>query len=81
MATGVPIISTNVGMAQDVIMNGINGFITEVENIEQIYNYAIKILNNRELKEEFIKNGLESVKKYDWKNLVREYYLKIYKGL
>ncbi|MFX1385273.1 MAG: glycosyltransferase family 4 protein [Promethearchaeota archaeon] len=81
MATGVPIISSNVGMTPDIIKHGINGYIAEIGNVEQIYEYSCELLKNIELKEKFIKNGLEMVKKYDWKNLVKDYYYKIYKNL
>jgi len=81
MATGIPIISTNVGMASEIITHGINGFIAESENIDQLYQYTIKLIESSELKEKFIKNGLNIVKKFSWEELAKKYYTKIYRSL
>ncbi len=81
MATGVPIISTKVGMAPEIIKNEFNGFIADIDDINQIIVYAEKIMTNDELRNSLIRNGLESVKKYDYIKISKQYYSKIYKHL
>ena len=81
MATGIPLITTNVGMASYVIKNGVNGFITDVENLDQIYIHAKNLLTNNELRAQFIKNGLNIVQDYSWEKIINKYYLKIYQNL
>ena len=44
MATGTPIVTTKVGMAPYLIENGFNGFVTDIEDIEQLYQYSVEIL-------------------------------------
>lgn len=78
MACGVPLISTKVGQAPDIIQNGKNGFLVEVEDRKNILIYASNILDNKKLKERLIKNGLKTVKKYELKKIAREYYKKLY---
>ncbi len=81
MACGTPLISTKVGMAPDVIQNGENGFLVDIDDIDTLYNRACEIIENDNLKNSFIKNGLNTVKKYDWRYIADMYYEKIYKGL
>ena len=80
MATGVPIVSTNVGMASYFIQNAINGFITMIEDIEQLYKYSVDLLENKDLREKITANGLKTVKKYSWENIAKLYYYKVYKN-
>lgn len=81
MATGVPIVSTKVGMAPEIIKNGFNGYLTEIEDIELLYQYSKKIITNKELQQKIINNGLKTVKNYDWELIAQKYYNKIYKQL
>lgn len=81
MATGVPLITTDVGMASKIIKHRFNGFITEIDDTEQLFRCSMEILNNSELKETIIKNGLKIVKSYSWEKISMQYYQKIYKKL
>jgi len=81
MATGVPIVSTKVGMAPEIIKNGFNGYITKIEDIELLYQYSKKIITNKKLRQKIINNGLKTVKNYDWELIAKKYYDKIYKRL
>ena len=81
MATGVPIVTTNVGMAPDLIKQGVNGFITEIEDIDQLYQYSNDILKDKELREILIKNGIKTIQEYTWEKVAKQYYQKIYKKL
>ncbi|MFX1256311.1 MAG: glycosyltransferase family 4 protein [Promethearchaeota archaeon] len=79
MATGVPVVSTKVGMVPEVIESGKNGLITEIDDIDQLLVETLRLINNEELRQSIIANGLEIVKKYDWEKIAKQYYLKIYK--
>ncbi len=79
MATGVPIVTTNVGMAPYYINNGENGFITEIEDVEELYINSVKILEDKELRERIILNAFETVKQFSWENIAKQYYDKVYK--
>lgn len=80
-ASGVPLVSTKTGMATDVIKDGKNGFLADVEDIISLADKAEKILNDVELKHRFIKNGLKTVKDYSWQNITDQYYEKLYSKL
>ena len=79
LATGVPIITTNVGMASYIIRNGENGFISPIEDINQLFQFSKKVMEDRQLREKMINNGLKVIKEYSWENITKNYYLKIYK--
>jgi len=78
LATGVPLVSTRVGLAPDIIINRTNGLLCEADNIESIYNSCYDLLGNKIDKEQMILNGLESIKNYDWQFITKRYYKQIY---
>lgn len=78
MACGIPVISTNVGMAPEIIKNGKNGFITNIEDVKSLSNYASEILENEDLKNTIIENALKDVKNYSWQKTSNQLFEKIY---
>ena len=78
MACGVPLISTKVGMAEDIIIDGQNGYLVDIEDVDTIYNRACTLIENKELRLKFINSGLKTVINYDWLNIANQYYEKIY---
>ncbi len=81
MATGVPLVSTKVGMAPEIIKQNFNGFIAEIDNVDQIYHYALKIIEDKNLRKKIINNGLKVITSYSWEKIAKKYYYKIYKEL
>lgn len=79
MASGVPLISTKVGMAPDVIQNGINGFLVDIDDVEMICSQAHYIINNNAIREKIINNALETIKTFDYKLLANLYSAHLYK--
>lgn len=77
MATGVPIISTKVGMAPDIIVEWKNGATCNVEDISCLYKKAKRILSDKKLRHTLIENGLKTAEEHDWKNIVKQYYDKL----
>ncbi len=77
-ATGVPVISTKVGMPADLIRHRENGMIADIEDVQGLTDHAIALIENKVLREECRKNALEEVKKYDWTLISEAYYQKLY---
>lgn len=73
LACGVPVVTTKVGMAPEIIDHNSNGYIVEQEDVEGLYKYACKILDNKETSDKFSINGLNTIKKYDWKKISEKY--------
>ncbi|MCG8569105.1 MAG: glycosyltransferase family 4 protein [Spirochaetes bacterium] len=78
LASGVPVISTKVGMCPDIIQKGHNGFI--VDNHSEIVKYAEKFFDSPDQTNSCIKNGLKTVLDYDWQVIAKRYYDDLYSG-
>lgn len=66
-ACGKPVIGVDVGAVSEICQNGINGFLCETDNVEQIAESIHKVLTNKKLAKEFSKKGLEIIKRHDLK--------------
>jgi len=78
MATRVPLVSTKVGMAKDIIKDGHDGFLVEINDVDRMYRAAEKILSDREIASKLTINAESTVRNYSNSKLAEEYYNKIY---
>ena len=77
MAIGVPLVSTNVGMASDFLVDNINGALVQSFEPEEIAKKSIKILSNQS-KDNLIKQARSDVMKADWKVVADMHWEKVY---
>lgn len=80
-ASGIPIVSTKVGMVQDIAKNGTDILLTEIEDVDDIAEKAKSILTNENLREQLIEQGLKSVTNYSWDKIAKRYYNELYSKL
>lgn len=78
-ATGVPVVSTRVGMPADLIKHGENGMLSEVEDVEDLTNHAVELIENATLRETCRRQALEDVSQYDWSLIAERYYHELYR--
>lgn len=78
MATGVPIVSTKVGMASDIIKENYNGLLAEIEDEKVLSEKAARIIEDKKLTERLVNNALDTVKNYAWEEIAKEYSDRIY---
>lgn len=79
MAMGVPVISSNSGGLPEVNFNGISGYLSNVGDVGEMAENAIKILTDDSTLNEFKARALETAKQFDIKNILpmyEELYLK-----
>lgn len=81
LACGVPIVSTRVGMAPDVVIDGENGFLADVSDREGIARKVDCLIENEIMRQHFISSGLKTVKHYDWDIIADRYYNNLYAPL
>jgi glycosyltransferase involved in cell wall biosynthesis len=75
MATGTPIIASKCGMAEDLLIDGVNGFLTEIGDSKQAAEASLKVIFAKESElSKILKNARKDIIKYDWK-LISEIYL------
>jgi glycosyltransferase involved in cell wall biosynthesis len=79
MACGVPVVSTRVGMSADLIRNGQNAMISEIEDVESLCAQCIRLIENDELRSSIVKTALEEIPNYTWNRIAGRYYNEIYK--
>ena len=77
-ASGVPVVSTKVGMVPDIAQDVNNVLLTEVEDVDGITKQAIRLIEDDNLKERLTQNALGGVKKNSWDNIANRYYKEIY---
>jgi N-acetyl-alpha-D-glucosaminyl L-malate synthase BshA len=78
MACGVPVISSNTGGLPEVNIQGVSGFLSDVGNVEEMAENAIKILKSDEELAKFKKQAIEAAMIYDTEKIV-PLYEKLYK--
>lgn len=81
MASGVPLVSTRVGMAPDIIKDGYNALLAEVDDVKMLSENALKIIKNKNLANQLANNGFNIIEDYSWERIAKEYYEKIYSKL
>lgn len=81
MSCGVPLVSTRVGMAPELIIDGQNGYLTDVGDVGSLYHKACAVIESQLIKSNFCSNGLETVRRYSYDLIVKIYWEKIYSKL
>lgn len=77
MAMKVPVISTNTGGLPEVNLHGKTGYVSNVGDVDDMANNAIKLLSDDKLLNEFKVNAYAQAKKFDI-NAVLPMYEKLY---
>ena len=70
MACGCAVVATDCGGTRDIICDGVNGFLVEVGNVDQIVDRVLLLLDNKKLRENISLKAKETVKKFTWTNTV-----------
>ena len=73
MACGVPVISSNSGGLPEVNLNGVSGYLSDVGEVEEMAENALKILKEDEVLAKFKKNALHVAENFDIKNILPIY--------
>jgi N-acetyl-alpha-D-glucosaminyl L-malate synthase BshA len=73
MAAEVPVISTNAGGLPEINIDGYCGYMSNVGDVEDMSNNAIKILQDEKTHLQFKANALAQAKKFDIQHIVPQY--------
>ena len=73
MASGVPVISSNSGGLPEVNFEGISGYLSDVGNVDEMAENAIRILKDDTVLKQFKDNALATAKQFDIKNILPMY--------
>lgn len=78
MACEVPVISSNAGGIPEVNVHGVTGYLSNVGDVADMANNAIKMLENEEVLKTFKHNALQRAKEFDLDKIMNDY-LEIYR--
>jgi L-malate glycosyltransferase len=73
MAEGVPVISSNTGGIPEVNEHGVSGYLSDVGNIDEMSKYAIHLLSNDGLLQQFRGQALAQAHKFSLKEVLPMY--------
>lgn len=80
MSAGLPILSHRVGSLPELIEEGVNGFLFEEDEIEQMSEKINELALNKNLRDKIAKNNREKAKKFLWDNILVRY-IELYENL
>ena len=78
MASGIPVVSSPVGMSVDLIKNKFSGMISKNFQFNNISKLIIEIIEDKKLKSKIIKNGLLIADEVSWDRVSRKHYQDVY---
>lgn len=81
MACEVPVISTNTGGIPELNIDGVTGFLSNVGEVDDMANNALKILQSDEVLERFKKSALKQAEAFDLNIILpqyEDYYKQVY---
>lgn len=67
---GVPVVTSNISSMPEVAGKG--ALMVDPNSIGDIFRAITKIIDNKEVREELIKEGFKNVKRFSWKKVVQE---------
>lgn len=73
MSCSVPVISSNVGGLPEVNIHGETGYTCDLDDIECMGRYAVKLLGDDELHDQLSKNARKHAEKFEMCNIVSRY--------
>jgi len=80
MASGLPIVMTPTGGAEELVEDGKNGFLVEFKNSQDIANKIEKLITDPELVDRMGKRSREIAEKMSWENVAKDY-VELYKKI
>jgi len=66
MASGTPVVGTNVGGIPEVVRDGSNGLLVPPADSNQLEKAIERIVSDADLQETFARNGIETCKAFSW---------------
>lgn len=73
MACGLPVIATDAGGTRDIVKDGINGFIVNVDDEDGIKEALLKLIDNKVLRKSYSVKSREIAKQWSLENCTRGY--------
>ena len=73
MALGFPVVSTNAGGMPYLIINGKDGLLVEINDVDEMANQIIRLISDSELVGELSRNARIKAEQFDWEVIKKEW--------
>jgi glycosyltransferase involved in cell wall biosynthesis len=74
MASGTPVIATDVGGVSDIVVDEYNGFLVPEKSPQEISNKIIELFSNKDIMIKFRLNGIKTInEKFSWNSISEEF--------
>lgn len=81
LASGTPLVSTRMGLAEDVATDGKDALLADVDDVDQLSKHLAALIENKELRRKLVERGLERIQLFDWPKIAARYYHEVYAPL
>jgi glycosyltransferase involved in cell wall biosynthesis len=75
LASGVPVVSTDVGGVPFLVEDGKTALLVPPRNPEQMAVAVLRVLRDESLRDRMVENGLEHARRFAWKSVRNELFL------
>jgi phosphatidylinositol alpha-mannosyltransferase len=78
MASGTPVVATDIAGYSSVVTNGLDGLLAKVRDRRSIADALLTLINDKAQRQRMAQNGLATAQKYSWDNVsgqVNDFYL------
>ncbi|GCD81088.1 glycosyl transferase family 1 [Parageobacillus thermoglucosidasius] len=72
MASGKPLVVTNIRGSRDLVKHGVNGFLVNLEDNESLIESIVKLINDKKLREQMGQASLNEIQPYSLTNVLHE---------
>lgn len=80
MASGLPIVTTDVAGNKEIVEDRKNGILVKPKSSAEVADAAVNLLTNRNLRAKMKSNNLRKTRNYDWKK-VAKMFIKTYESV
>lgn len=77
MASGAPIVASNIAGIAEAVVDGQNGYLVDPKNVEELHNGIMKLLGDTNLRSAFSKSSISLARKFDFSSIGEEYHVLI----
>jgi len=72
MAVGLPLVVSNSRGNRDLVINGKNGIVVELDNVNELSNALVKLYKSEELRKRYGAEGLAMINNYSLENILKK---------
>ena len=73
LSCGTPVVAHRSGMAPEVIADGVNGYLADVDDIDELVKKAHRLITQSQTRTAFANAGLETARRYAWSSVAGLY--------